>query len=59
MHNLAASVATGEFNGLKSGELYEKHAVQLGIWKPSQHLPIDEGKPRRYVSRWPVAGPSE
>jgi hypothetical protein len=27
MHNLAASIATGEFNGLKSGELYEKHAV--------------------------------
>jgi hypothetical protein len=30
----------------------------LGIWEPSQHLLEDRGKPRKHVSRWPVAGPS-
>jgi hypothetical protein len=30
---------------------------QLGIWEPSQHLLEDRGKPRKPVSRWPVAGP--
>jgi hypothetical protein len=32
--------------------------LQLGIWEPSQHLLEDRGKPRKPVSRWPVAGPS-
>jgi hypothetical protein len=31
---------------------------QLGIWEPAQHLLEDRGKPRKPVSRWPVAGPS-
>jgi hypothetical protein len=36
---------------LKSGGLHEKHAVatwNLGIWKPSQHLLADRGKPRMF-----------
>jgi hypothetical protein len=32
--------------------------LQLGTWGPSQHLFEDRGKPRKRVSRWPVAGPS-
>jgi hypothetical protein len=35
-----------------------KHAVAFGIWKPSQYLFEDRGKPRKPVSRWQVAGPS-
>jgi hypothetical protein len=31
---------------------------QLGTWKLSQHLIEDTGKPRKPMSRWPVAGPS-
>jgi hypothetical protein len=27
--------------------LHEKHAVQRGIWVPSQHLLWDQGKPRK------------
>jgi hypothetical protein len=37
------------------GGLHEKHAVQRGIWVPTQHLLWDQGKPS---SSWPVAGPS-
>jgi hypothetical protein len=43
---------------LKSGGLHEKHAVQLGIWEPSQNFLEDGGKSRKPVSRWQVAGPS-
>jgi hypothetical protein len=31
---------------------------QLGTLEPSQHLLQERGKPRKPVSRWPVAGPS-
>jgi hypothetical protein len=41
---------------LKLRGLHEKQ--QLGTWEPSQHLLEDRGKPRKPVSRWPVAGPS-
>jgi hypothetical protein len=27
--------------------LHEKHAVQRGIWVPSQHSLCDQGKPRK------------
>jgi hypothetical protein len=43
---------------LKSGGLHEKHAVATWNLEPSQHLLEDRGKPRKAVSRWPVAGPS-
>jgi hypothetical protein len=29
------------------GGLHEKHAVQRGIWVPTQHLLWDQGKPRK------------
>jgi hypothetical protein len=35
--------------------LHVNHAVQRGIWVPTQHFLWDEGKP---WSNWPVAGPS-
>jgi hypothetical protein len=40
---------------LPLGGLRVKHAVQLGIWVPTQHVLWDQGKP---WSSWPVAGPS-
>jgi hypothetical protein len=43
-----------------SGGLHEKHVV--ATWKHGNHLSIclkDTGKPRKPVTRWPVAGPSE
>jgi hypothetical protein len=43
---------------LKSGGLHEKHAVATWNVEPSQYLLKDRGKPRKPVSRWPVAGPS-
>jgi hypothetical protein len=39
---------------LPLGGLHGKHAVQRGIWVPTQHLLWDQGKP----SSWLVAGPS-
>jgi hypothetical protein len=32
---------------LPLGGLHGKHAVQLGIWVPTQHLLWDQGKPRK------------
>jgi hypothetical protein len=29
------------------GGLHEKHAVQRGIWEPTQHSLWDQGKPRK------------
>jgi hypothetical protein len=29
------------------GGLHEKHAVQRGIWVPTQHLLWDQAKPRK------------
>jgi hypothetical protein len=46
------------FDKFKSGWLDEKHAVETWNLEPSQHLLKDRGKPRKPVSRWPVAGPS-
>jgi hypothetical protein len=43
---------------LKLGGLHEKHAVATWNLGTSQHLLKDRGKPRKPVSRWPVAGPS-
>jgi hypothetical protein len=40
---------------LPLGGLRVKHAVQRGIWVPTQHVLWDQGKP---WSSWPVAGPS-
>jgi hypothetical protein len=33
------------FEKLIFGGLYEKHAVQSGIWVPTQHSLWDKGKP--------------
>jgi hypothetical protein len=44
------------FDEFKSEGLHEKQQQQLGTWEPSQHLFKDRGKPRKPVSRWPVAG---
>jgi hypothetical protein len=35
------------FENLIFGGLHEKHAVQRGIWVPTQHLLWDQGKPRK------------
>jgi hypothetical protein len=35
------------FEKLIFGELYEKRAVQRGIWVPTQHSLWDQGKPRQ------------
>jgi hypothetical protein len=35
------------FEKLIFGGLHEKHAVQRGIWVPTQHLHWDQGKPRK------------
>jgi hypothetical protein len=35
------------FEKLILGGLHEKHAVQRGIWVPTQHLLWDQGKPRK------------
>jgi hypothetical protein len=43
------------FGKLIFGGLHEKHALQRGIWVPTQHSLWDHGKPG---SSWPVAGPS-
>jgi hypothetical protein len=32
---------------LPLGGLHGKHAVQREIWVPTQHLLLDEGKPRK------------
>jgi hypothetical protein len=43
---------------LKSEGCMKSMQQQFEIWEPSQHLLEDRGKPRKPVSRWPVAGPS-
>jgi hypothetical protein len=44
----------------KFGGIYEKHAVASAkCWKPSQNLLEDGGKPRKPVSSWLVAGPTQ
>jgi hypothetical protein len=35
------------FEKLIFGGLHEKHAVQRGIWVPTQHSLWDQGKPRK------------
>jgi hypothetical protein len=35
------------FENLIFGGLHEKHAVQRGIWVPTQHSLWDQGKPRK------------
>jgi hypothetical protein len=44
------------FEKLIVGGLHEKHAVQRGIWVPTQHLLWDQGKPRKTLidgdGRW-------
>jgi hypothetical protein len=35
------------FEKLMFGGLHEKHAVQRGIWVPTQHLLWDQAKPRK------------
>jgi hypothetical protein len=35
------------FEKLIFGGLHEKHAVQRGIWVPTQHFLWDQGKPRK------------
>jgi hypothetical protein len=44
------------FENLIFRGLHEKHAVQRGIWVPSQHLLWDQGKPRKTLIE--LAGPS-
>jgi hypothetical protein len=56
------------FEKLIFGGLHEKHAVQRGIWVPTQHLLWDQGKARKtlielagrrtFRMQTPVAGPS-
>jgi hypothetical protein len=43
------------FEKLIFGVLHEKHAVQRGIWVPTQHLLWDQGKPRKTLIE--LAGP--
>jgi hypothetical protein len=43
---------------LPLGGLHVKHAVQRGIWGPTQHLLLDQGKPRKTLIEFAVAGPS-
>jgi hypothetical protein len=40
-----------KFEKLIFGGLHEKHAVQRGIWVPTQHLLWDQGKPRKTLDR--------
>jgi hypothetical protein len=47
-----------KFVMLPLGGLHAKHAMQSGIWVPTQHLLWDQGEPRKTLSSWPVAGPS-
>jgi hypothetical protein len=35
------------FERLIFGGLHENHALQRGIWVPTQHLLWDQGKPRK------------
>jgi hypothetical protein len=35
------------FEKIIFGRLHEKHAVQRGIWVPTQHLLWDQGQPRK------------
>jgi hypothetical protein len=37
------------FKKLIFGGLHEKHAVQCGIWVPTQHSLWDQGKPRKIL----------
>jgi hypothetical protein len=59
-NNLTAFTAEGfKCNKFHSGVLHEALAVsQLGTLKLTQCLLEDIGKPRKHVSRWPIAGPS-
>jgi len=41
------------------GSTWEACSGNLESWEPSQHLLLGTGKPRKPVSRLPVAGPSE
>jgi hypothetical protein len=41
------------FEKLKFGGLHEKHAVQRGIWVPTQHSLWDQGKPRKTLIELP------
>jgi hypothetical protein len=51
-----AAVVGRSFEKLIFGGLHEKHAVQRGIWVPTQHLLWDQGKPRKtfneLAGRW-------
>jgi hypothetical protein len=47
-----------KFGKLISGGLHEKHAVQRGIWVPTQYLLWDQEKPRKTWIEWPVVGHS-
>jgi hypothetical protein len=40
------------------GGLHEKHAVQRGIWVPTQHLLWDQGKPRKTLIELAIAARS-
>jgi hypothetical protein len=62
-HNLKKYFNGFESMKLSSDEfmeegLHEKHEQKLTTWEPTQHLLKDRGKPRKAMSRWPVAGPS-
>jgi hypothetical protein len=39
------------FEKLMFGRLQEKHAVQRGIWVPTQHSLWDQGKPRKTLNQ--------
>jgi hypothetical protein len=41
---------------LTLGGLHERHAVQRGIWVPTQHLLWDRGKPRKTLVELVEAG---
>jgi hypothetical protein len=51
-HNSGHYLSSFYFEKLKLifGGLHEKHAVQRGIWVPTQHLLWDQGKPRKTSS---------
>jgi hypothetical protein len=58
MSRIGRAILWRHFEKLIFGRLHEKHAVQRGIWVPTQHLLWDQGTPRKTLIELAVAGPS-
>jgi hypothetical protein len=56
MNRVVQPKVKAKFLMLPLGWLHVKHAVQRGIWVPTQHLLWDKGKPRKNLiklaGRW-------